>query len=245
VLHLSLHHVTKRYGALKVLDDVSFEVPPGVILALLGPNGAGKTTLLRCLTGLASPTQGEVRYDQQPFDRSQLSVRQRVAFLPDFPAIYARMTVLQHLGMVLNLYGRAEAPAEERVVELLRKFDLLPLAEFPVGTLSRGQIYKAGLIALLAVEPEILFLDEPFASGMDPAGLSAFKEEARALVARGGTLIYSTQIVEVVERFADTVCVLHKGELRAFGRLDELRAGGGPDGALEALFARLREEEGP
>jgi ABC-type multidrug transport system ATPase subunit len=144
--------------------------------------------------------------------------------------------------MVLHLY-EADAPgAEDRVLALLRAFDLLAQAEAPLKTLSRGQLYKAALVALLAVNPEVWLLDEPFASGMDPRGLASFKTEAAAAARAGRTVLYSTQILEVAERFADRVCILHRGQVHAFESVEQLRQGpSGAEPVLEELFQQLRE----
>jgi ABC-type multidrug transport system ATPase subunit len=111
-----------------------------------------------------------------------------------------------------------------------------------VQSLSRGQAYQAGLVALLAVDREIWLLDEPFASGMDPHGIDAFKRHARSAAARGRTIIYSTQLLDVAERFSDRVCVIHKGGIRAFDTLDRLRErASDKDNVLEEMFRQLRE----
>lgn len=210
-MRIQVEQLTKAFGAMRALEDVGFDVPSGSILALLGPNGAGKTTLLRCLTGILLPDAGRVRYDGQRFDREDLELRRRIAFLPDASPADPSFTVLEHIGLVLKLYRVPEQEVVERVLALLRRFDMLPSAQMPIATLSRGQGFKAALIPLIAAEPDLLIVDEPFASGMDPAGLSGFKEVARDLTSRGATVVYTTQIVDVVERFSSQVCVLHRG----------------------------------
>ena len=242
-MHCSIRGLTKSYGATIALRDLSLELAPGQIVAILGANGAGKTTLLRCLAGIAGLDAGEIRYDNQPFRRDRLDLRRRFAFLPDTPYYYAEMSVLAHVGMVLRVYGTEPAGIEERIVELLGGLDLLPLAECPLGSLSRGQAYKAALAAVLAVDPELRLLDEPFASGMDPRGLALFREEARSAAARGRTVLYSTQILEVAERFADRICILDAGRIRAFGTMDELRGQAGTQNSLADLFALLHGAE--
>ena len=237
-----MESLTKTLGRTPVLDGVSFEVPAGSIVAVLGPNGAGKTTLLRCLTGILLPSSGRVLYDGRPFDREDLPLRRRIAYLPDVSPADPSLTVLEHCGLVLRLYEVPERGLVERVLALLRRFDMLPCAPLPISTLSRGQSFKAALIPLLAAQPELLIVDEPFASGMDPAGLLGFKELAHQIAARGGTVVYTTQITEVVERFSTQVCVLHRGRLEGCGPIESLAAGEGRPGDLEALFARLREQ---
>jgi len=235
--------VTKRYGSVRALDRVSLTLQPGQLVAVLGANGAGKTTFLRLLAGVAAPDSGEIHFDHEPMRREDLAQRQRFFFLPDFPALFLDETVLRNLGLILRLYGADRPGVEGQVVELLRDFDLLTLADAPVGTLSRGQIYKTALAALIAADPELWLLDEPLASGMDPHGLTAFRRHVRDAVGRGRTVLYSTQVLDSVERFSDRVCLLHEGEVRAFATLEELRQqSGGANDVLERLFAQLREE---
>jgi ABC-type multidrug transport system ATPase subunit len=241
-MKITLEKVTKAFGALKALDEVSLEIAPGQIVALLGPNGAGKTTLLRSLSGIVAPS-GTIRFDGEPFVRARLDLRRKVFFLPDFPAVFPQLPMLRHIGMVLRLHGADDGGAPERVLELLKEFDLLPFAEARMEVLSRGQAYKGALCAGLAADPEVWMFDEPFASGMDANGISAFKARARAAAARGRTVLYSTQILDIAESFSDRVCIIHKGKVRAFDPVEQLRAvAGSSNGVLEALFKQLREE---
>lgn len=245
-MKIELHGIVKEFKSLRALDSVSLVIEAGQVLALLGANGAGKTTLLRCLAGIVAPEQGRVVYDGEHFLRERLDLRRRFFYLPDFPPVFDEWTPLRHLGMTLRLYGCHTAGVEDRVVELLREFDLLPLADAPFGTLSRGQRYKAALVTLLAVDPELWLLDEPFASGMDPHGINAFKRHARAAAARGRTVIYSTQILDAAERFSDRIGVIHRGNIRAFTPTADLhRSPAAATSALDDIFSQLREEEKP
>ncbi len=242
-MRIGLERLSKSYGRLRALDEVSLPLEPGQIVALLGANGAGKTTLLRCLAGIAAPDAGRILYDGEAFHRGRLDLRRRLAFLPDFPPFYPEMTVLRHLGMVLRLYGTDPAGLEEKVVRLLRNLDLLTLSGMPLGSLSRGQAYKTALATLAAVDPELWLFDEPFASGMDPNGITVFKDLARDAAARGRTVVYSTQLLDLAERFSDRVVIIDRGRLAAFDTVDALRArAGGKDGVLEALFRQLWEQ---
>jgi ABC-2 type transport system ATP-binding protein len=240
-MNIELRSVSKAYGRNQALDRVSLEIRPGQIVALLGANGAGKTTMLRCLSGIAAPDSGSIHYDEETFHRDNLPLRRRLSFLPDFPVVFHEMTVLRHIGMMLRLYEVNEGGLEQRVADLLREFDLLTLAENPLNSLSRGQTYKAALVGLIAVNPELWLLDEPFASGMDPHGINAFKDHAREAARQGRTIIYSTQILDVVERFSDKVCILQNGEVRAFDSVQLLESTA-PSGGLNEIFRQLREE---
>ena len=241
-MKIELRGVLKTYNAARALDRVTLEIAPGQIVSLLGPNGAGKTTLIRCIAGIAAPDKGGVYFDDQEFHRDRMDLRRRLHLLPDFPFLFWDQSVLRNIAIVLRLFEADADGAEQRVLELLRDFDLLPLALRPVNSLSRGQAYKSGLVALLAADPEVWLLDEPFASGMDPHGIDAFKRHARAAAARGRTILYSTQLLDVAERFSDRVCVIHKGEVRAFDTLQHLRERSrDKDNVLEELFRQLRE----
>lgn len=244
-MKIELQAISKSFKSIKALDDVTVTFEPGQIIALLGANGAGKTTLLRALCGIVGLDSGKILFDGDLFERGRVDLRQRLFFLPDFPPFFDNWSLLRHIGMVLKLYDAHYGATEDRVMELLKDFDLLPFIDSPVGKLSRGQRYKGALTAMIAVNPELWLLDEPLASGMDPSGLNALKRHARAAVANEGRLIvYSTQILDAAERFSDRACVIHRGKCRAFEKTSDLQLRAGPgNGALDELFAQLREED--
>jgi ABC-type multidrug transport system ATPase subunit len=241
-VHIELRRVSKKYDKTKALDDVSLQLPPGRIVALIGLNGAGKTTLLRCLGAIVAPSGGEVLYDDQPFLRSRIDLRRRLMLLPDFPALYGHMSALEHIALMARIYERDPRTLDAALLKVFGELDLLPLAEAPIGRLSRGQIYKVALAALVLINPELWLLDEPFASGLDPQGLAMLKDYARAAAKSGATVIYSTQILEIAERFADQLCVIDRGQLRQIytrADLDTMPATG-PD-SLETRLRQFRE----
>lgn len=242
-MQVELHEVTKRYGRTVALEGVSLILDPGQIVAVLGPNGAGKTTLLRLLAGISGPDRGEVHFDGTRFNRNDVATRRRLMFLPDFPPLFPDESVLRHLAILLRLY-RADSPGvEKRILDLLEELELLRLAEMPTATLSRGQLYKAALTGLITADPELWLLDEPLASGMDPLGLMVLRRELRAAAAAGRTVLYTTQLIEMAEGFADRLLVIAEGRVRAFGTPAELRAAANvPEGqVLARLFSQLHE----
>ena len=242
-MDISIRNVGKRFGQVTALDDVSLDLAPGEIVAVLGANGAGKTTLLRAMSGIVAPNRGEMRYDENLFRRDRLDLRRRFCFLPDFPEVSSGMTVLEHIGMVVQLYEAQDSGIEPRILALLRDYDLLPLIDSPFSTLSRGQVYKAALVALLAVDPEVWMFDEPFASGIDPPGIAAFRRHVRAAAGRQRTIIYTTQILELAEQFSDHVCVLDKGRVIALDTMDRVRQSMSPGSPLERLLAASRSDQ--
>jgi len=242
-MRIRIESLSKRYGKIDVLDGVTLDIDEGKIVAILGPNGAGKTTLLRCLAGIVVPEKGQICYDDQVFRRDRLDLRKQLFFLPDFPLAFPNMNVLRHISMCLRLYGATPDSRSQRIVELLDKFDLLPFAEARFGTLSRGQVYKAVLCGFLAIDPSVWILDEPFASGMDPTGILQFREEARSAVNNGHTVVYSTQILEIAEKFADLICIVDHGRVLYLESPARLREQAGTDDRSRlALFRRLRSE---
>lgn len=243
-MRIRIESVSKRYGKIDVLDGVTLDVAEGKIVAILGPNGAGKTTLLRCLAGIVVPEKGQIRYNDQVFKRDRLDLRKQLFFLPDFPLAFPDMKVVRHISMCLRLYGVTPDSESQRVVELLEKFDLLPFAEARFSTLSRGQVYKAVLCGFLAIDPPVWILDEPFASGMDPTGILQFREEARSAASKGHTVVYSTQILEIAEKFADLICIVDHGRVLYLESPARLREqAGSDDRARLELFRRLRSEQ--
>jgi ABC-type multidrug transport system ATPase subunit len=173
-----------------------------------------------------------------------MDLRQRLYLLPDFPHLFWDQSVLRNITIILRLFNADGEGAKNRILELLRDFDLLPLALRPIHSLSRGQAYKAGLAAMIAADRELWILDEPFASGMDPLGIDAFKRHARSAASRGRTIIYSTQILDVAERFSDRVCVIHRGEIRAYDTMSRLREqAADKQNVLEEIFRQLKEND--
>jgi ABC-2 type transport system ATP-binding protein len=240
-MKITLRDVEKGYGFTTVLDRISLEIEPGQLIVILGSNGAGKTTLLRCLSGIAVPNKGEILFDDQIFRRDRLDLRRRFYFLPDFPFFLWEHSLIHNISIIIGLYEADERPGmKERVVELLRAFDLLGLAQRPVRNLSRGQIYKAGLVALLATDPEVWLLDEPLSSGMDAQGIQLFQKHCREAATRGRTILYTTQILDIAERFSDRVCLLHKGKVKAFDSVAKLRLqADNKDQVLLELFKQM------
>jgi ABC-type multidrug transport system ATPase subunit len=215
-MKVSLHSLHKQFGLLRVLHEVSADFRPGAVTALLGANGAGKTTLLRCLSGLSSGDSGSVQLDGEVLNPGRLDLRRRLLFLPDFPPCMPGNSILEHVALHLNLWEVTRPGVEDQVAQWIDELHLTAFAEKSVGSLSRGQRYKASLLALLAVDPELWLLDEPFASGMDAGGLAIFRREARAAAERGRTVIYSTQIVELAAGFSDCIGIAGGGRLRLF-----------------------------
>jgi len=239
-MQVRAENLTKKFGWVTALNELSWNLEPGQIVALLGPNGAGKTTLLNALSGSILLDSGQVFLDGQLFSPDRSDLRRRFAFIPDIPPVPGGWSPIRFIGTTLKLYGSSEQRLAERVTELLDKLDLLGVARWRFRQLSRGQIYKAVLAGFLAADPELWLLDEPFASGMDPRGLNCFKEYARGAVGRGRTIVFTTQIIEVAEQFANRICVLDQGQIKICAESAKLRE----NEAMTNLLTKLREHPG-
>lgn len=230
----------RRFGKKQALRNATFECRPGEIIALIGNNGAGKTTLLQLIAGLLVPTSGKIHLDGQPLDRGDQAQRRRIGIIPDFPPSFPFHTVIRHIAMVCALHQVRDEGLEERVTALMTEAGILHLGKARMGTLSRGEVYKAVLVATLLTKPDLWLLDEPMASGMDPQGLTFLRARLREQAEAGATVIYSTQIAEIAERFSDRVFILKEGNLLARESTLQLIAQLGVsslDEALQKLFA--------
>ena len=213
-MNLALRGLSKGFAGRSVFDGIDLAFPPGAVTAVLGINGAGKTTLLRCLSGLSQGDAGEVLMDGEALRTGRLDLRRRLLFLTDQPPAFPGTDVLENAAAHLRLWEADRAGVEEVVARLVSESGLSREVDRPVESLSRGQQWKAALIALAAVDPELWLLDEPFASGMDARGLSLFRKEATAAAQRGRTVIYTTQIPELAAAFADAVALVGGGAVR-------------------------------
>ncbi len=212
-MHIELRNVSKTYGRTKALDNVGLNIPPSSIVALLGENGAGKSTFLRILAGVCAPEGGSVRFDSQTYNRENITLRKRLHFTPDMPLLFPDQTVARNIATFAALHGKSTAGREEHLCHWLEDTGAAPLMNRTFGALSRGQMWKAGLGCVAAIEPELWLVDEPFASGMDAIGMGAFRRLALHLTQLGGTVIYTTQMVEMAADFSDHVCVVRNGRL--------------------------------
>jgi len=225
------------YGTKRVLTDVSFTVGEGEVVGYLGPNGAGKTTTLRVLLGLLEPHHGTVRVaGLDPWDEP-MGVRERVGYVPESGAVYETLTPVEHLTLVGRLQRLDEDTLAARIDDLLDSFDLTPSADKRMSGFSKGMKQKVVIAAALLHSPRLLFLDEPL-TGLDANATAIVKQVVRGLAARGTTVVYSSHLMDVVERVSDRVIIIDRGRVVADGSIEVLRAGSG-DPTLEALFQRL------
>jgi ABC-2 type transport system ATP-binding protein len=235
-MRVEIDQLYKGFWLQSVLQGVDLQVEPGQILALVGVNGSGKTTILRCLATLLIPDRGEIRFDGEVLNRSRLDLRRRLHLVPDTPPRAGNIDLTTQIAFILRAYGEVRSGIADQIAELLIEFGIEDCRDQLLPTLSRGQAYKAALVTLIALDCELWLLDEPFGSGMDPRGLAAFRRHARMAASRGRTIIYTTQLLEVVERFADRIGLLSKGRLTVHESMEAMKASGDDDGGWLAEY---------
>lgn len=222
-----------------VVNGLSFEVHTGELYALLGPNGAGKTTTLRMIAGLLAPDHGTVEISDIPLSERAEDAKQYLAYLPDEPALYAKLNAFEYLEFVAALWNMDARLAEQRAAALLDQLGLAEAASQRCEAYSRGMKQKLALAGALLHQPRLLMLDEPL-TGLDAHAARLVKDILRDHVAAGGAVLLTTHILEVAERLADRIGIIAGGRLVAEGTLSELRTRTGQaDGSLEDLFLQL------
>jgi ABC-2 type transport system ATP-binding protein len=224
------------------VDDLNLTVRSGELYALLGPNGAGKTTTLRMVAGLLKPDTGSIRVFGVDALADPMAAKRLIAWAPDEPMLYDRLTPLEYLEFVAGLWGVEARTARARSEELLRMLGLWDERGRRCEGFSRGMKQKTALAGALIHDPKLLILDEPL-TGLDAGAARQVKDLLTARTKAGATVILTTHILEVAERMADRIGIIQHGRLLTEGRLDELRAQAG-DGAasLEDLFLDLTSQ---
>lgn len=236
---ISIDRLTKHFGAQVAVDALSLEIPGGQIVGFLGPNGAGKSTTLRMLTGMIEPTSGSATICGFDLARDPIEVKRHVGFVPDSGAVFESLTGLEYLTMVAALYGIPEQAAVTRIRQFIQFFDLSfdTLTDKLLGAYSKGMRRKVVITAALLHNPPVVFFDEPL-DGLDANAAVGFKALIQTLAHEGKTIIYSSHILDVVERVCDRVIIIDKGKLLLDGKPDALVASHG-SGTLEKLFTQL------
>jgi ABC-2 type transport system ATP-binding protein len=238
---LQVERLTKHYGALVGIQDVSFDARPGEVLGLLGPNGSGKSTTVKILTGLLRPTEGSVRLDGEDIFGRLQAYKRLVGYVPEEPHLYSYMTGPEYLLLVGRLRELPAATLEDRIDRFLRCLGIYDDRYQTLASYSKGMRQKILIAAAVLHDPRIVVLDEPF-SGLDVSAARVLKAFVRALADRGKIVIFSSHVLEVVEQVCSRVVILKEGRIVGHDSVEGLRATLRLP-SLDAVFAALVAEE--
>jgi ABC-2 type transport system ATP-binding protein len=240
---IQLQNVTKTYakGLVRAVDGLSLEVRPGEIFGFIGPNGAGKTTTIKMIAGILRPDEGSIRIGGIDLGERPLEAKKRMGYVPDTHDMFDRLTGVEYLNFIGDVYGVPTAERRERMDKYLSLFEIADAAASPVKSYSHGMKQKLMLTGALLHRPPLWILDEPM-TGLDPRSALLLKDEMRAHAAAGYTVFFSTHVLEVAERLCHRIGIISGGRLAAVGTMEQLRAQGKEiGGTLEQLFFELTE----
>lgn len=238
---ISIQHLSKSYnkGSVKAVEDLNLEVRPGEIFGFLGPNGAGKTTTIKMLVGLLTPDSGSIVLNGIDALRQPLEAKRSIGYVPDNPDMFERLTGMEYLNFMCDVYGVPARDRRERIGRYLDLFEMTGAARDLIKSYSHGMRQKIILTGALVHNPALWILDEPLV-GLDPKSAHLLKEQMRSHCDAGNTVFFSTHILEVAEKLCDRIGIIHHGKLIAIGTLEELRQGDRSE-SLESIFLELTE----
>lgn len=239
---IELSHIVKKFGDLTAVDDLSLAIGRGEFFAVLGPNAAGKTTTIKVLTGLMKPTSGHARVAGFDVQAQPMEVRRRLAYVPDFPFLYDKLTPLEFLRFTGQLFQMDPGRIQSSGAELIERFNLGAFAHKSIESLSHGTRQRVAIASALLHDPEVFVIDEPMV-GLDPQHARVVKDTLKDRSRAGMTVFVSTHQLSLAEEMADRLGILHQGRLIALGTPDELRRQSGVAGPLEQTFLRLTAQE--
>src|SRR5438876_6461725 len=235
-------HLVKNFGKLVAVNDLTLTVPRGQFFAVLGPNAAGKTTTLKILAGLMKPTSGSARVAGFDIQTDPLEARRRMAFVPDFPFLYDKLTPWEFIRFTGQLFQMEDQRIQSAGRQLISRFNLEEYMNKPIEGLSHGTRQRVAIVSALLHDPEVFVIDEPMV-GLDPHHGRIVKDVLKERSRAGMTVFLSTHQLSVAEEMADRIGIIHQGRLVAVGTREELRHQSGAAGPLEQTFLALTAEE--
>jgi ABC-2 type transport system ATP-binding protein len=239
---IELHHITKKFGDLIAVNDLSLTVERGEFFAVLGPNAAGKTTTIKILTGLIKPTAGRARVAGFDVQEQPLEMRRRLSYVPDFPFLYDKLTPWEFLRFTGQMFRMDDARIQSAAAALIERFNLEAYVHKTIEGLSHGTRQRVAIASALLHDPEVFVIDEPMV-GLDPQHARIVKDLLKERSQAGMTVFLSTHQLSVAEEMADRIGIIHQGRLIAVGTREELRRQSGSVGALEETFLALTAQD--
>ncbi|WP_288226757.1 ABC transporter ATP-binding protein [uncultured Enterococcus sp.] len=242
-MSLVIEHVTGGYGHVPVLKDINFDVKNGEMIGLIGLNGAGKSTTIKNIIGLLTPQKGTIKVDELTLQQDPENYRKKIGYIPETPSLYEELTLREHIEVTAMAYGIPKEEAMQRSESLLKTFRLENRLDwFPVN-FSKGMKQKVMVLCAFLIQPSLYIIDEPFL-GLDPLAINALLELMVTMKEQGAAILMSTHILATAEKYCDRFVVLHEGEVRALGTLQELQQEFNlPGSSLDEIYIALTKEK--
>ena len=231
---LKIENLTKKYGDKTAVDNLSLEISSGEICAFIGHNGAGKTTTLKACIGILSFDSGNIYIDGKSVGEYPLETKAVTAYIPDNPDMYEFLSGIKYLNFIADVFGVSETERNTRIPELAERLGITDALADTIGSYSHGMKQKLAIIAAFLHKPRLILMDEPFV-GLDPRASFTLKEMMREHCEAGGSIFFSTHVLDVAERLCDRVAIIKGGKLVVSGKMDEVRG----DASLEEVFLEL------
>lgn len=240
---IEIGRVSKTYakGKTKAVDEINLDIRDGEIFGFLGPNGAGKTTTIKMMTGILIPDSGTIKIDGIDIGENPIEAKKQIGFVPDNPEIFNRLSGIEYLNFISDVYEVSEKERLTKIDELSEEFKIKEALSSSINSYSHGMKQKLVLIGALLHAPKVWILDEPMV-GLDPEAAFILKNMMRKHTDSGKTVFFSTHVMEVAEKLCDRIGIIKKGKIIFAGTLDELKKLRKEDESLENLFLELIKE---
>ncbi len=233
---LKIEHLTKTYGDKKAVDDLSLEIHDGEIYGFIGHNGAGKTTTLKCCCGILGFEQGEIYINGKSIKQNPIECKSEMAYIPDNPDLYEYMKGIQYLNFIADIFGISQIDRQNRIHKYAALFEITNNLAQPISDYSHGMKQKLAIISALIHDPKFIIMDEPFV-GLDPKAAHIVKELMHEICRNGGSIFFSTHVLDVAEKLCDKVAIIKNGKLIKSGTMEEVKG----DESLESVFLELED----
>lgn len=238
---LVLKNVTKVYdGVKKAVDNLSLEIKQGEIFGFLGPNGAGKTTTIQMITGILAPTKGQITINKHDIVKKPIAAKMNFTYVPDHPEIFNSIKGIDYLNFIADIYGVSIEERKQQIEKYTKSFEIYQALTQPINSYSHGMQQKLLISGALLPNPKLFILDEPL-GGLDPHSAKMLKDMMREHCKNGGTVFFSSHVLEVVENLCDRVAIINKGKLIACDTLKNIKQNS--DSTLEEIFLELTKHE--
>ena len=228
----------KSYDNKRVVDNLDLTINDGEIYGFIGHNGAGKTTTIKCLIGILSFEKGEILIDDLSIKDKPIECKRKIAYIPDNPDLYNYMSGVDYLNFIGDVFNVANEERVKRIDKYAGIFELTDSLANPISSYSHGMRQKLAIIAAWLHEPDLIVMDEPFV-GLDPKASHDLKMMMREFCDRGGSIFFSTHVLEVAEKLCDKVAIIKQGQLIKSGTMEEVKG----DSSLESVFLELEDDD--